>query len=110
MKLKHLAGLVVLCVGAFSLPALASPEPLLWNYTKQTVVFTVCNPDKNRRPSDYCEVETFASGEYAKLNCDAPVCTVSVQATGKIAYQKVRYQYGMGVTLDRRGLRAFVYK
>ena len=98
--------LMIVSIALLSRVASADSVPLLWNYTKQAVNFTICDPSKRNS----CEYYTFESGQSSLLLCDAPRCTVAVQATGKIKYQKVSYSYGMGVTLDSRGLRSFTYK
>jgi hypothetical protein len=101
MTHKLLAGLATLFVLIPSFPACASP--VLWNYTKQTVTFTVCQYSPN--PKDRgCDTATYTSGGYGPLRCDS-TCSVSIPRIGKIPAQKVYYINGQRVTLDSHGLQ-----
>jgi hypothetical protein len=107
MKCKVLASLVVLTLLIPSSPILAVPRvPQLWNYTQQTVTFTVCGYSPKYRAT-ICDDVIYKPGDYGELSCKVGTCTASVLVNG--SRQKVRYTDGMGVTLDRRGLRSFEY-
>jgi hypothetical protein len=106
MKYKLLASLVILSTLAPSIPAWAD-APLLWNATKKTITVTICDLYRGVKPID-CQDKMYKSGEYSTLQCNTPVCTVAVQPTGKIRYQKVRYTDGMGVTFNDYGLHSYV--
>jgi hypothetical protein len=101
VKPKLLARLATLSVLITSLPAWASP--VLWNYTKQTVTFTVCQYSPNPKDRS-CDTATYTSGGYGPLRFDS-TCSVSIPRIGKIPAQKVYYINGQRVTLDSHGLK-----